>query len=65
MNTTSWFLIIHEGDYHIPTIQLDAKSRTILFVVVEEVLFGIFFFFFHFKELLSRPVKVTVVDSIR
>lgn len=37
MSPTSRVIIIHERDYHIPTIQLDAKSRKPL--VVENVFF--------------------------
>lgn len=37
MSPTSWVIIIHERYYHIPTIQLDAKSRKPLFMVVEKV----------------------------
>ena len=38
-----WYLIIHELDYHIPTIQLDAKSKHLFFVFVEEVFLESFF----------------------
>lgn len=37
MNRMHWFLIIHEGNSKISTIQLDVKSRNILFVVVEDL----------------------------
>ena len=36
---SSWFLIIHQGEYSIPTIQLDAKSRTLFFVFIERKAF--------------------------
>lgn len=52
-------ILIHEGDYHLSTIQLDVKSKT--FAVIEEEFFvGILFFhfilFFYFKELVSHPL---------
>lgn len=34
-----WFLLIHEIDYHILTIQLDAKSRNYLFGVGKKIIF--------------------------
>lgn len=62
MSPTSWVLIIHERDYHIPTIQLDAKSRKPLFMVVEKVFL---FESFNFKELVGRTVTSIIVDSLR
>ena len=59
MSPTSWVLIMNERDYHIPTIQLDAKSRKPLFMVVEKVES------FHFKELVGRRVTSILVDSLR
>lgn len=42
-----FFIKIHGVDYHLSTIQLDAKSRNILFVVVEDFFcWKPFFFFF-------------------
>ena len=64
MNLTNLFLIIHERDYHIPTIQLDAKSRKPLFMVVEKVFFFLFESF-HFKELVGRTITSILVDSLR
>ena len=61
MSLTSWVLIIHERDYHIPTIQLDAKSRKPLFMVVEKVFL---FESFHFKELVGCTVTSIIVDSL-
>lgn len=52
----SWFIIIHEGNYHISASQLDAKSKNLLFFVVAQ---GVLFFVVSppfFKELLSRLV---------
>lgn len=56
MNLTSWFLKIHEGDSHIPTIEVDARSRSPPFVVVEVVFCWNPFSFFHFKELVNRRI---------
>lgn len=50
MNPTDWFLVIPEEDYHISTIQLDAKSRNILFAVVEDVFLLEPFLFFILKN---------------
>lgn len=58
MSPTSWVLIIHERDYHIPTIQLDAKSRKPLFMVVEKVFL---FESFHFKELVGHTITSIIV----
>lgn len=41
MSPTSWVIIIHERETHIPTMKLDAKSRKPLFMVVENVFFRI------------------------
>jgi hypothetical protein len=62
VSPTSWVIIIHERDYHIPTIHLDAKSRKPLFMVVEKVFL---FESFHFKELVGRTVTSILVDCIR
>jgi hypothetical protein len=62
VSPTSWVLIIHERDFHIPKIKLDAKSIKPLFVVVEKVFF---FESFHFKELVGRTITSIIVYSLR
>jgi len=62
VSPTSWVLIIHERYFHIPKIELDAKSIKPLFVVVEKVFL---FESFHFKELVGRTITSIIVYSLR